>query len=187
MTIFAAFLFVISLLPSTLASSHKRPEVFHIQAEPEKVPSSVEFTYTGTSLDGPKVKPVNTTTFDWWYFDAVSVDLAKGDLSSIVINFYDATPGGFEALTNTTTKLETSLTGTFRNGSMFSVAGYPAAAVVLTEGDSSAGRWGEYSYWEGSWDLKRWKIAFEYEALGIKGSMLLESVRIVVTRNSTSG
>lgn len=139
-------------------------------------PSSVEWTYNGTSLDGPKVHPVNATTFDWWYFDAVSSDLASGDLSSVVVNFYTASPGGFEALTNTSTILDTSITGTFRDGTQFVFNAYPAEAVILTSGDSSSGSWGNYSDWSSSPDFKRWKINFHDSALHISGSMTLESV-----------
>ena len=55
----------LTLPAHTLAPPRNRPNVFHITAKPEKVPSHVEFTYPGTGLDGPAVRPVNATTFDW--------------------------------------------------------------------------------------------------------------------------
>ena len=111
------------------------------------------------------------------YFDAVSTDLAAGDLSSVVVVFYDATPGGFAALSNKTTKLEASITGSFKDGTPFAISAYPAEAVVITKGDSSAGKWADYASWKGSADLKSWEIRFDDEKYGASGSMRLESVR----------
>ena len=127
-----------------------------------------------------QVRPVNSSTYDWWYFDAVSSDVANGDLSSVVVVFYDATPGGFEALSNKTTKLETSITGSFKDGTPFGISAYPAEAVVITEGDTSTGKWGDYASWCGSPDLKRWEIRFDDEKYGVSGSMRIESVRHLV-------
>ena len=163
-------------LSPALAQSRHGGDVFHIHKEPEKVPSKVQFTYPGTGLDGPKVKPVNTTTFDWWYFDAVSSELAEGDLSSVVVTFYDATAGGFEALSKTNTKLEVSITGSFKDGTPFGVDAFPADAVVTTYGDNSEGQWGKYGSWTSSPDLKWWNIAFQDPKNGVTGSMTLEAV-----------
>ena len=152
-------------------------DVFHITSKPQKVPSSVQFTYPGTGLDCPKVRPVNTTTFDWWYFDAVSSDLASGDLSSVVVTFYDATAGGFEALSKTNTKLEVSITGSFSDGTPFSIDSFPSEANVTTYGDNAEGQWGKYASWTSTPDLKYWTIAFQDQRQGVSGSMTLESVR----------
>ena len=162
---------------SVLAHAPQNSDVFPISWKPSKEPSSVQFTYPGTGLDSPKVKPVNKTTFDWWYFDAVSSDLDSGDLSSVVLTFFDATPGGFEALSNKSTKLEASITGSFKNGTRFGVSAYPTEAVVVTEGDASSGRWGAYGSWKGSKDLKKWVVRFQDVSAGIEGSLMLESVR----------
>lgn len=153
------------------------PTFFILTGDHKRSHLRLNLLYSGASLDGPKVRPVNTTTFDWWYFDAVSDDLAAGDLSSVVLVFYDATPGGFAALSNKTTKLETSITGSFKDGTPFGVDDYPAEAVVITDGDSSTGKWGDYASWEGSADLKSWEIRFQDESKGISGCMRLESVK----------
>lgn len=172
--IFFVFIFV-RLFTNVFAHPAPHPDVFHINYKPEKVPSAVEFTYSGSSLDGPKVEPVNTTTFDWWYFDAVSADIAEGDLSSVVVVFYDATPGGFEALSNKSTKLEASITGSFKDGTPFGISAYPANAVVRTEGDTSSGKWDGVS-WHGSSDLKSWEIKFDDAEHKVSGSMKIKSV-----------
>lgn len=170
------FLFTLaSAAAAFTAHSRPRPDSFHIDAKPESVPSDVEFTYSGTSFDGPKVRPVNRTTFDWWYFSAISSDLASGDLSSAVVTFYDATPAGFAALSNKTTKLEVSLTGSFKDGTPFGIDAFPATAVVVTVGDGSVGKWGEHGYWKGASDLTKYDISFRDDSTGTKGSMTLES------------
>lgn len=53
----------------------------HIFAPTEIIPpavvngsSSAIFTSTSDGLDGPKITPVNSTSWDWWYFDVVSAD-----------------------------------------------------------------------------------------------------------------
>lgn len=171
----------LSLLPALIfyhrsgiaATPSLRPSVEVIPFQVQNISSEVQFTYPGYGLDGPKVHPINSTTFDWWYFDAVS---ASGDLASVVINFYTASPGGFEALTNTSTVLETSISGSFANGTTFIINEYPSEAVVITEGDGSAGRWGEYSSWKSTPDLKNWEIRFDAPEYGVKACMTLESV-----------
>jgi hypothetical protein len=171
---------LLALTAYSLAHPSNRPDIFHIDAKPRKVPSEVEFTYPGTGFDGPKVRPVNSSNFDWWYFSAISSDLADGDLSSAVVTFYDATPGGFAALSNKTTKLEVSLTGSFKDGTPFGIDAYPASAVVVTAGDGSEGRWGEYGSWKGCSELKKWEVCFHDEDLGVKGCMNLESVSCIL-------
>lgn len=174
--LFRLLIFAFSLLSFALAQSIPRPDVITIKNKPKKVPSKVQFSYPGSGLDGPKVRPVNTTTFDWWYFDAVSSDLANGDLSSVVVTFYDATAGGFAALSKTNTKLEVSITGSFQDGTPFGFSAFPAEAVVTTYGDNTQGQWGKYGSWTSSADLKYWTIAFQDQRRNITGSMTLESV-----------
>lgn len=119
---------------------------------------------------------MNETTFDWWYFSAIASDIANGDLSSAVVTFYDATPGAFAALSNKTTQLEVSLTGSLKDGTPFSFDAYPAEAVVVTIGDASDGQWGGFGTWKGSPELTTWEIEFEDESVGVKGCMTLQSV-----------
>ena len=83
----SGFIVLTPVLAHTPRSSSSSHDVYYIHPKPENVTSNVEFKYSGTGLDAPKVEPVNTTTFDWWYFDAVSSDLASADLSSVVAKF----------------------------------------------------------------------------------------------------
>lgn len=151
----------------------------HISSTLLNTTSSVDWTYNTTNpLDGPKVHPVNGSTFDWWYFDAVSSNLSANDLSSVVLTFYTASPTGFAALANTSTVLQASITGTLADGTPFEYDEFPAAATVVTEGDGSAGVWGEEGDvgWSSSPSLRHWTVEFHSPSNNVSGSMSLESL-----------
>ena len=84
----------------------------------EDGPSPAQFTYPGHGLDGPRVDHVNSTVFDWWYFDIISDNVAEGDLSSVVAVFHDGTSGGFQTLVESPNKIPMTLAGTFPNGTI---------------------------------------------------------------------
>jgi hypothetical protein len=46
---------------------------------------------TNSNLDGPQLSAVNSSSYEWWYFDAVSQDLK----CAITIVFYTALASGF--------------------------------------------------------------------------------------------
>jgi hypothetical protein len=55
-------------------------------------PSVPQFVSGASALDGPKLtNEVNATSFDWWYFDAVS----SNSQAAIVVVFYLSTSLGF--------------------------------------------------------------------------------------------
>ncbi|KAK5132436.1 hypothetical protein LTR08_009047 [Meristemomyces frigidus] len=102
--------------------------------------------------------------------------LTEGDLSSVVATFYTASPAGFAALSNTTTILEASLTGTLADGSPFSFSIFPAEASVVAEIDGSTGYWGPSASWSSSPDAKHWTIHFNSSSDNVSGSMTLTSL-----------
>ncbi|TKA81668.1 hypothetical protein B0A55_01333 [Friedmanniomyces simplex] len=131
----------------TLAAPPRHPPPLpatttHINSAILTTPSTTEWTYNGTALDGPKTHPVNGTNFDWWYFDALSSDLPSGDLSSVVVNFYTTSSVGFFGKTQNDSVLVTTITGTFRDGTPFGIDVFPDEATISTEGDRSSGQWG---------------------------------------------
>ena len=118
-----------------------RSNVEHVNTTILNTTSTVEFTYDSSiGLDAPKVHPVNRTTWDWWYFDVVSDELASGDLSSLAITFFIASPFGYEPLTDNTTTLASTIMGTFKNGTPIFINGYPDQATVVSEGDVTDGQ-----------------------------------------------
>ena len=152
-----------------------RSSVQHVNTTILNTTSMVEFTYDPLiGLDAPKVLPVNRTTWDWWYFDVVSDELASGDLSSLAVTFFIASPFGYEPLTNYTTTLASTIMGTFKNGTPIFINGYPDQATVRSEGDVSAGQWGDYGSWQASPDGKLWTLFYNDPSNGVSGSMTLE-------------
>ncbi|KAK5683567.1 hypothetical protein LTS10_005100 [Elasticomyces elasticus] len=140
-------------------------------------PSTAEFTYPGTGLDGPKVHPVNGTNFDWWYFDAVSDDLAEGDLSSVIIVFYTLSQTAFFGQRLNDSVLAVSIAGTLRDGTPNYINLQPGEATITTLGDSSAGQWGSgpnNASWSSSPDLRTWVVTFNNEI--VNGSLTMTSI-----------
>lgn len=138
--------------------------------------SPTQFTYPGYGIDGPRVDNVNDTVFDWWYFDAVSENVADGDLSSIVAVFYDGTSGGFQALPESQNKIQMSFVGTFANGTTFRAYTLPAQAVISSDATGSSGDWGGYGSWSGDVETGDWELNFESEELGVTASVRMEQV-----------
>lgn len=62
-----------------------------VPAKISTVDSIAQFVSTSDGLDGPKVKPINDTVFDWWYFDAIAAD----GLTSLVITFFTSTSDAY--------------------------------------------------------------------------------------------
>ncbi|KAK4919627.1 hypothetical protein LTR49_012691 [Elasticomyces elasticus] len=140
-------------------------------------PSTAEFTYPGTGLDGPKVHPVNGTNFDWWYFDAVSDDLPNGDLSSVIIVFYTLSHVAFFGQRQNDSVLAVSIAGTLRDGTRSYINLQPGEATITTLGDSSAGQWGSgpnNASWASSPDLRTWVVTFNNEL--VNGSLAMTSI-----------
>ncbi|CAN8098987.1 unnamed protein product [Discula destructiva] len=91
-----------------------------------------EFTSTEqSSLDGPKLGwpgSANDTSYDWWYFDAVSAS----NNESVTVVFYNGGPYGF-VNHYYGGPLSVSLTGTFANGTQFDFS-VPARSAVIDHG-----------------------------------------------------
>ncbi|KAH6974316.1 hypothetical protein BKA56DRAFT_449319, partial [Ilyonectria sp. MPI-CAGE-AT-0026] len=121
-------------------------------------------------FDGPKIDIVNQTSFDWWYFDAVSFDGS----SHVVVNFYtsDISTLGFPPLLNTTTFVQ--FTTAFKNGSIYEQVFPSHDASIETKGDGSSGRFeGSGATWVGSPSMSQYTVNVDVPALGIKGHIKL--------------
>jgi hypothetical protein len=159
------------LVPAITVSQAKYPVI-------EDGPSSAQFTYPGYGLDGPRVDHVNSTVFDWWYFDMVSDNVAEGDLSSVVAVFHDGTSGAFQTLAESPNKLPMTLAGTFPNGTIWRTYSFVSEAVVVADGTHSQGSWGDIGYWAGDVETGTWAASFDLlETHGVRGTFRLEQVR----------
>jgi hypothetical protein len=138
--------------------------------------SVAQFISGSTGLDGPKVTPNNGTSYDWWYFDAISAE----NNCSIVIVFYIATNMGFPFLLPGSA-LSIDFFATFENGTtiFFPINNQPSGeTIVMTDGNGSAGYWNSTgAQWVGSANMSNYVITINSPTLGIKGSLLLNSVR----------
>ena len=141
--------------------------------------SVAQFVSGNSGLDGPKVHPNNATTFDWWYFDAVSSD----NLCSIVIVFYLSTDLGFPFLLPLSA-VSVDIFVSFEDGSLLflPINDLPLAAgeaVVVTDDNGSSGKWESTGFqWTGTSDMSQYTITIDSPILGITGSLILNSVRV---------
>jgi hypothetical protein len=141
--------------------------------------SIAQFISGSSGLDGPKMNPeINATSFDWWYFDAVS----DSNSCAIVIVFYMSTDLGFPFVLPLST-LSVDIFATFEDGTLVFLPLNDAplsagSATVVTDGDGSSGIWDGTGFsWNGTSDLSQYTVTIDYPLLGISGTLVLNSVR----------
>jgi hypothetical protein len=145
-----------------------------IPTDPGTGPTTAEF-YSGGTLffDGPKIDIVNDTSFDWWYFDAVSND----GTYQLTVNFFTtlATTLGFATSFGTTNFV--LFTAMYPNGTEYQQFGF-AGPVTISDGlFGIKGNWSGTGFtFQGTADLSYYKIVIDSPALGIEGSMIFNSV-----------
>src|SRR5947207_1991975 len=121
-------------------------------------------TTSQTAFDGPKIGAVNSTAFDWWYFDGVSND----GLSSIAIIFYRTTQSIFLPVSSVD-YVEVSIA--FPNGSIYDQS-FPAnSSSVTTTGFGASGVWENVGLFQGTSDLSVYTVTINTTV--IQGSLVL--------------
>lgn len=126
-------------------------------------------------FDAPKVTPVNSTSWDWWYFDVVSEDAQ----SSAVVVFYTAPETGFVfAQAPTQNILEVSLALKLPgNSDLIYIANFAEKATVVTVKNGASGEWtGTGFSFEGSPDMTEYTISIDDEKNSVKGRITFHSV-----------
>jgi hypothetical protein len=143
--------------------------------------------YSGDSpyFDGPKLDFVNGTSFDWWYFDAVSSD----GTYQLTVTFYTtvATTLGFATGFGTTNFV--TFTAAYPNGTEYQQFGF-AGPVTVSDGlFGIEGNWtGTGFSFTGTADLSYYRIDIDSPSLGIDGSFTFNSVCVLNPRKfSVSG
>ncbi|KAL6801484.1 hypothetical protein J3E68DRAFT_447531 [Trichoderma sp. SZMC 28012] len=135
-----------------------------------------EFESTHGNLDGAKLQPyANDTSFDWWYFDAVS---ASSD-ANVVFGFYNAGPGGLGWFTES--NLWFQIQGNFANGTSFGNSFIAATDAIITNDVI-----GLSAEWIGSGaslratsldsELITYTTTIDIPSLGVYGTVTLHSV-----------
>ncbi|GFF67918.1 hypothetical protein IFM61392_06072 [Aspergillus lentulus] len=125
-------------------------------------------------LSKPKVHPINTTVFDWWYFDAVS---SSNPNVSVVITLFTSTPTAFPFLpsSNPSSVLLSYIWISLANGTSY--AAYTNASLATVDAVCGVTR----GIWHGSGVSFTGSEEGAYEividgGLGVTGSMRLSSV-----------
>lgn len=125
-------------------------------------------------MDAPKLDFINSSTFDWWYFDAVSPD-AKTQVS-ILAGTGDTKTYGFPfSLGSSTWAFVTAI---LPNGTIFEAPLIATQAEIEVAGDGSLGNFnGTRFSWSGKSDLSRYSVKFDNPAAGLVGTIEIKSVR----------
>lgn len=127
---------------------------------------------TESNLDGPSLSAVNSTSYEWWYFDAVSPDLE----SAITIVFYTALSSGFGLLPPSSDVAVISMDFLFPNGTSRSVDLAATEAVITTiDQGSSAVYKGAGAQWQGAPDLSSYIVSIDSPKSGVVGTFKLKS------------
>ncbi|OBT39926.1 hypothetical protein VE00_09597 [Pseudogymnoascus sp. WSF 3629] len=122
-------------------------------------------------LDSPHVHGVNASSYEWWYFDAVSSD----GLYSVVFTFYTAPGTGFPAggppddiliaQISVSTPSNEILIG--EDDSVFA-----KKAIVVSIGNGASGDWvGTGFSFTGASDLSAYTVVVDSTALDVKGTV----------------
>jgi hypothetical protein len=130
------------------------------------------FTSTADFLDGPKLSAINSTSWDWWYFDVVSPDLKN----SITIVFYTALSTGVYVLVPssvvTVVGIYPQING---NTSFFNLDASEAIITTINQGASGVFN-GTGSSFTASPDLSEYTISINSPENGVVGSVSLKSI-----------
>ncbi|KAJ5654036.1 hypothetical protein N7490_001039 [Penicillium lividum] len=166
------------ILSAALVASCAAQAVYkttNIPATAGNTTASVQFSSTSSSsLDEPKISSVNSTVYDWCYFDAVSTSTN----ASITVVFYAAEASGFPLPNASYTPVE--IRGSLANGTAFSLPflSGTGATVWTQEGmQGVSGIWHDTgaAFYQSD-DLGRYTIVIDAEEVGLKGVMNFNAI-----------
>ncbi|PSR72296.1 hypothetical protein PHLCEN_2v11888 [Hermanssonia centrifuga] len=137
-------------------------------------PSVAQFSSLSSGFDAPKVKSLNSTSFDWWYFDVVSSDL---DYSLVVVFFTADATGLWTGTTDVGTADYVAISVTSTDGALFNVGVLAEELIVVTIGDGSSGILdGTLTGWTGSPDMSQYEILVDDPVSGLQGTVSFQSI-----------
>ncbi len=143
-------------------------------------PSVAQFSSLSSGFDAPKVKSLNSTSFDWWYFDVVSSDL---DYSLVVVFFTADATGLWTGTTDVGTADYVAISVTSTDGALFNVGVLAEELTVVTIGDGSSGILdGTLTGWTGSPDMSQYEILVDDPVSGLQGTVSFQSVRRITAQ-----
>ncbi|KAH8706047.1 hypothetical protein BGW36DRAFT_354426 [Talaromyces proteolyticus] len=137
-------------------------------------PATVVVSSLEGPIDGPKFDYINSTVYQWWYFDVVSSDLES--CLTVQFNIGSELALGFGNASEILPYV--AINGKFPNGTLFDMASVPATNITIqTIGQGSSGVWeGTGCSWEGTPDLSEYVLTLNAPEQGIQGSVYLKSI-----------
>ncbi|KAL2822699.1 hypothetical protein BDW59DRAFT_173782 [Aspergillus cavernicola] len=132
-------------------------------------------------FDAPKNRPINQTTFDWWYFDAVQEPNERGEQASFAITFHTSGPHGFDTLQDlfplgspSDNLIQINLA--WPNGDLdFWILAAGEAVFTINGNSASAVFAGTGCSFEGVPDLSHYSVHIDAPDKGIVGSLDIKS------------
>lgn len=135
-------------------------------------PIKANFISTAYGLDGPQLSGINSTSWDWWYFDAISPDLK----TSICIIFFTAPSTGFPFVDPLDGVTSVGVFYSLPNGTIGFRFINADEAIVITVADGSSGNFsGTGARWFGASDLSKYNVTINSPASGVVGTFTLTS------------
>lgn len=174
LTLSHSFNFLLPLLVLTTAQFCPPPASLFVPPTFSLRPSVTQFEACAVGHDGPKVSPINGTTYDWWYFDAVSDDATQ----SLVVIFFTSSAAGFPfEFTSAVDATTVAVFATFADGTSSLTPLLATGATITAEGDEVSGTWhGAGASFTGSPDLSTYSVSVDSLLGSVSGSFELESV-----------
>ncbi|TVY26939.1 Tyrosinase family protein [Lachnellula hyalina] len=174
--------FLLSMLLLVLPASSLIPTAIFPRGAPQikTIPSQAvtgdiiaNFQSANDNLDGPQLSAVNSTSFDWWYFDVVSPDL----LTSLTVVFFTTLNSSFPFVPPSSNVDVIGVFYSFPNGTCDSIFIYALEANITIDDNGSSGQYvGTGTSWSGSPDLSRYEINVNSPEHGISGTFTLETL-----------
>ncbi|KAF5003895.1 hypothetical protein FDECE_9600 [Fusarium decemcellulare] len=133
-----------------------RPKTHVIPPQPQTGEASYIAKGSQGPWDGPKSSLINSTNFEWWYFDARSQDGDQG----VAVWYMNSNPARFGL------DLPTSnwfiFHARFLDGEGIDVVVPAEKAIINSFGEGSTGLWqGSGSGWAGAKDLSKFTLTFD--------------------------
>ncbi|KAI9729151.1 MAG: hypothetical protein M1834_007058 [Cirrosporium novae-zelandiae] len=168
---FLPLLSAIFLLVGLVASKAAQSIVDVFGPDAANGTSVAQFISSASGFNSPKVHPVNSTSFDWWYFDAVSEDQQY----SIVVIFFISSYRAFPFISGSTI-LPTIITISSSEDDLLTGAeAFAEEATIVTTGDGATGLWKDTGFsFAGTEDMSSYTISVN--ASGIQGTFTMDTI-----------
>ncbi|KAF7323312.1 hypothetical protein HMN09_00112000 [Mycena chlorophos] len=155
------------------AEAHK----YNIPAKVQPGTAIADLVYSSSlGLDALKISSVTNTSWDWWYFDVVSLN--PDDRSSFTVVFYAASYNALPTfLPASDAATWVQIIGSYPNGTLWgSTDTIDTNGATVTIGqDFTEGVWADSGFsWTGS--SSEYLISIDSPALGVKGTMSLNAI-----------